>query len=55
MSRLKAFIPSKDERLLSGGTLRAQISLPRERFGEADWHGLLDGYRQSSKGELQAA
>jgi len=22
--------------------------LPPERFGEADWHGLLDGYRQSS-------
>jgi len=21
---------------------------PRDRFGEADWHGLLDGYRQSS-------
>jgi 3-deoxy-D-manno-octulosonic acid kinase len=21
-------------------------SLPPERFGEADWHGLLDGYRQ---------
>jgi 3-deoxy-D-manno-octulosonic acid kinase len=21
--------------------------LPPERFGEADWHGLLDGYRQS--------
>jgi 3-deoxy-D-manno-octulosonic acid kinase len=23
-------------------------SLPRDRFGEADWHGLLDGYRQTS-------
>lgn len=23
-------------------------SLPRDRFGEADWHGLLDGYRQYS-------
>jgi 3-deoxy-D-manno-octulosonic acid kinase len=22
-------------------------ALPPERFGEADWHGLLDGYRQS--------
>jgi 3-deoxy-D-manno-octulosonic acid kinase len=22
-------------------------ALPRERFGEADWHGLLDGYRES--------
>ena len=36
MSRLKQFIPSKDERLLSAGTLRAQISIPRERF-EAQW------------------
>jgi 3-deoxy-D-manno-octulosonic acid kinase len=23
-------------------------SLPRDRFGEADWHALLDGYRQTS-------
>jgi 3-deoxy-D-manno-octulosonic acid kinase len=23
-------------------------SLPSERFGESDWHGLLDGYRQPS-------
>ncbi len=23
-------------------------ALPAERFGESDWHGLLDGYRQSS-------
>jgi len=22
--------------------------MPRDRFGEADWHGLLDGYRQYS-------
>ena len=29
--------------------------LPAERFGEADWFGLLDGYRQASKGELLAA
>ena len=30
--------------------------LPPERFGEADWHGLLDGYRQSSPApELQPA
>jgi 3-deoxy-D-manno-octulosonic acid kinase len=30
--------------------------LPSERFTEADWFGLLDGYRQSSaKGELQPA
>jgi 3-deoxy-D-manno-octulosonic acid kinase len=29
--------------------------LPAERFGESDWHGLLDGYRQSSgKTELPA-
>jgi len=27
---------------------KVTYSLPRERFGEADWHGLLDGYRQSS-------
>ena len=25
-------------------------SLPAERFGESDWHALLDGYRQSSAG-----
>jgi 3-deoxy-D-manno-octulosonic acid kinase len=31
-------------------------ALPAERFGEADWHGLLDGYRRSSgKAELAAA
>ena len=33
-------------------------ALPAERFGEADWHGLLDGYRQSSGSagsELQPA
>lgn len=30
--------------------------LPAERFGESDWHGLLDGYRQASGGsELQRA
>jgi 3-deoxy-D-manno-octulosonic acid kinase len=23
-------------------------SLPADRFGEADWHGLLDGYRQAA-------
>jgi hypothetical protein len=23
-------------------------AMPRDRFGEPDWHGLLDGYRQSS-------
>jgi 3-deoxy-D-manno-octulosonic acid kinase len=29
-------------------------ALPSERFGESDWHGLLDGYRQSSgRTELQ--
>jgi len=27
--------------------------MPKERFTESDWHGLLDGYRQSAgKGEL---
>jgi len=31
-------------------------ALPSERFGEADWHGLLDGYRRSpGKGELSPA
>jgi 3-deoxy-D-manno-octulosonic acid kinase len=31
-------------------------SLPPDRFGEADWHALLDGYRESSGSqELQAA
>ena len=30
--------------------------LPPERFGDADWHGLLDGYRQSAATpELQPA
>jgi 3-deoxy-D-manno-octulosonic acid kinase len=30
--------------------------LPAERFGESDWHGLLDGYRHASGGsELQRA
>ena len=30
--------------------------LPAERFGESDWHGLLDGYRQAfGGGELQRA
>jgi 3-deoxy-D-manno-octulosonic acid kinase len=24
-------------------------SLPKDRFGESDWHGLLDGYRQKSE------
>jgi len=27
---------------------KVTYSLPRDRFAEADWHGLLDGYRQSS-------
>ncbi len=26
---------------------KVTYSLPAERFGEADWYGLLDGYRQS--------
>ena len=30
--------------------------LPPDRFGESDWHGLLDGYRQPSGGsELKSA
>jgi 3-deoxy-D-manno-octulosonic acid kinase len=27
---------------------KVAYALPRDRFGEADWHGLLDGYRQTS-------
>jgi len=27
---------------------KVTYNLPRERFGESDWHGLLDGYRQAS-------
>lgn len=27
---------------------KVTYGLPRDRFGEADWHGLLDGYRQYS-------
>jgi 3-deoxy-D-manno-octulosonic acid kinase len=27
---------------------KVTYALPSDRFGEADWHGLLDGYRQSS-------
>jgi hypothetical protein len=29
--------------------------LPAERFTEADWHGLLDGYGVSSGGSLLGA
>ena len=35
-SRLKSFIPSRDSRLLSSGSLRTAIDLPRARF-EAQW------------------
>jgi 3-deoxy-D-manno-octulosonic acid kinase len=27
---------------------KVTYGLPRDRFGESDWHGLLDGYRQDS-------
>ena len=27
---------------------KTAYALPRDRFTEADWHGLLDGYRQFS-------
>ena len=27
---------------------KVTYALPAERFGEADWHGLLDGYRQAA-------
>jgi len=30
-------------------------ALPADRFGEADWHALLDGYRQSPGSEPQPA
>jgi len=50
-------------RSVSGGTLtprryqgcfvlhtieKVTYGMPADRFGESDWHGLLDGYRQSS-------
>ncbi len=40
LSRLAGFIPSKDERLLKSGPLRAAIDVPRARF-EAQWANLL--------------
>jgi hypothetical protein len=36
MKKLCAFIPGRDQRLLSAGAVRAQLSIPRERF-EAQW------------------
>jgi hypothetical protein len=27
---------------------KVAYGMPADRFGESDWHGLLDGYRQSS-------
>ncbi|HEY6482798.1 MAG TPA: 3-deoxy-D-manno-octulosonic acid kinase [Steroidobacteraceae bacterium] len=30
---------------------KVTYSLPRDRFAESDWYGLLDGYRQSSNDE----
>jgi len=32
----------------AGSLGKVTYALPRDRFGEADWHGLLDGYRQTS-------
>jgi hypothetical protein len=29
--------------------------LPAERFGEADWHALLDGYRQAAAAPAPAS
>jgi hypothetical protein len=40
LSRLAGFIPSKDERLLKSGPLRAALDVPRARF-EAQWANLL--------------
>ncbi len=34
---------------------KVTYALPAERFTEADWHGLLDGYRLSSGGSLLVA
>jgi 3-deoxy-D-manno-octulosonic acid kinase len=34
---------------------KVTYGLPDERFTEADWHGLLDGYRVSSGGSLLGA
>jgi 3-deoxy-D-manno-octulosonic acid kinase len=34
---------------------KVTYGLPAERFTEADWHGLLDGYRVSSGGSLLVA
>ncbi len=34
---------------------KVTFGLPRDRFGEADWHGLLDGYRQTSGDQPLAA
>jgi 3-deoxy-D-manno-octulosonic acid kinase len=34
---------------------KVTYSLPAERFTEADWHGLLDGYRVSSGGNVLVA
>jgi hypothetical protein len=34
---------------------KVTYALAAERFTEADWHGLLDGYRDSSGGSLLVA
>jgi 3-deoxy-D-manno-octulosonic acid kinase len=34
---------------------KVTYALPPERFTEADWHGLLDGYRVASGGSLLVA
>jgi 3-deoxy-D-manno-octulosonic acid kinase len=34
---------------------KVTYGLPAEHFTEADWHGLLDGYRVSSGGSLLVA
>jgi 3-deoxy-D-manno-octulosonic acid kinase len=34
---------------------KVTYGLPPERFTEADWHSLLDGYRVSSGGSLLVA
>jgi hypothetical protein len=47
-SRLKAFVPGRDARLLSSGPLRAAIDLPRARF-EAQWANKARPFSLSSK------
>ena len=42
-------------RLIRRSLEKITFGLPAERFTEADWHGLLDGYRVCSGGSLLVA